>query len=130
MFGAPCRLTCSRLASTQCCPYTAPLSQIPRRSSRMCFTILGTTWTFTCFHLSSRRTGGGQGQRASQSLHDSGRPSQAEEGVVRRPPPSTDPTTSRAALVGPAVSAAPLQPLPPRRPHTEPSRVATLQRLL
>ena len=41
-----------------------------------------------------------------------------------------DPTTSRAALVGPAVAATPLQQVPPWRPHTESSRVATLQRLL
>ena len=50
--------------------------------------------------------------------------------MVCRPPPPTNPTTSRTALVGPAVVAAPLQPLPPRRPRDEPSLVATLQRLL
>ena len=53
-----------------------------------------------------------------------------EKGAVRRPSPSTDPTTSHAAFVGLAVVAIPLQPLPPRRPHAEPSRVATLQRIL
>ena len=48
--------------------------------------------------------------------------------MVRRLAASTDPTTSRPALVGQSASAAPLQPLPPRRPHAEPSRVATLKR--
>ena len=48
--------------------------------------------------------------------------------MVRRPSASTDPTTSRPALVGQSASAAPLQPLPPRRPRVEPSRVATLKR--
>ena len=65
-----------------------------------------------------------------QSLHASGRPPLAGEGVVHRPSPSADPTTSRAALVGPAVATAPLQPVPPRRPRAEPSRVVTLQRIL
>ena len=32
--------------------------------------------------------------------------------MVRRPSTSTDPTTSRAALVGPAVAATPLQQAP------------------
>ena len=49
--------------------------------------------------------------------------------MVRGPSISADSTTSRAALVGPAVVAAPLRPLPPRRSRTKPSRVATLQRL-
>ena len=47
--------------------------------------------------------------------------------MVRRPSASTDPTTSRPALVGQSASAALLQLLPPRRPRSEPSRVATLQ---
>ena len=51
-------------------------------------------------------------------------------GVVRRPSTSTDPTTSGAALMGPVVAAAPLQQVPQRRPRAEPSRLATLQRLL
>ena len=57
-----------------------------------------------------------------------GRTPLAREGVVRRPSSSTDPTTSRPALVGQSASAAPLQPLPHRRPRAEPSRVATLKR--
>ena len=52
----------------------------------------------------------------------------AREGVVRRLTSSTDPTTSRPALVGQSAPAVPLQPLPPRRPRAEPSRVATLKR--
>ena len=80
--------------------------------------------------LSSGRKGGGSSQRDSQSLHDCGRPPLAGEGVVRRPSPSTDPTTSGAPVVGPIVEAAPLQQVPQRRPRAEPSRVATLQHLL
>ena len=79
--------------------------------------------------LSSGRKGGGLSQRDPQSLHDSGRPPLAREGVVRRPSLSTDPTTSGASVVGPVVAAAPLQQVPQRRPHAEPSRVATLQHL-
>ena len=65
-----------------------------------------------------------------KSLHMTGRPPLAGEGVVCRPPPSTDPTTSGASVVGPVAAAAPLQQVPQWRPHAEPSRVATLQRLL
>ena len=43
-----------------------------------------------------------------KSLHDSGCPLLAREGVVRRPSPSTDPTTSGAFVVGPVAVAAPL----------------------
>ena len=57
-----------------------------------------------------------------------GRTPLAREGVVRRLATSTDPTTSSPALVGQSASAAPLQPLPPRRPRVEPSCVATLKR--
>ena len=79
--------------------------------------------------LSSSRKGSGQSQRDPQSRHDPGC-SLARKGVVRRPSSFADPSTSCAALVGPAVEAAPLQLLPPRRPRAEPSRVATLQRIL
>ena len=48
--------------------------------------------------------------------------------MVRRLTASTDPTTSRPALVGQPAPEAPLQPLPPRRPQAEPSLVATLKR--
>ena len=75
--------------------------------------------------LSSRRKGSGQSQRDPQSLHDTGRSSLARKGVVRGPSPTANPTTYRTALVGPAVAAAPLQPLPPRCPCVE-----TLQRIL
>ena len=57
-------------------------------------------------------------------------PPVAREGVVHRPSPSADPTTSGTSMVGPVVAAAPLQQVPQRRPRVEPSRVATLQRLL
>ena len=59
---------------------------------------------------------------------DSGRASLAREGVVRRLAASTDPTTPGSTLLGQAASAAPLQPVPSRRPRAEPSRVATLKR--
>ena len=59
---------------------------------------------------------------------DSGRTPLAREGVVRRLATSTDPITSCPALVGQSALAAPLQPLPPRRPLAEPSHVATLKR--
>ena len=48
--------------------------------------------------------------------------------MVRRLAASTDPTTPGATLLGQAALAAPLQPVPSRRPHAEPSRVATLKR--
>ena len=62
------------------------------------------------------------------SCDDSGRTSLAREGVVRRLAASTDPTTPGSTLLGQAASAAPLQPVPSRRPRAEPSRVATLKR--
>ena len=80
--------------------------------------------------LSAGRKGGGSSQRDSQSLHDSSRSPLAGEGVVRRPSPSTDPTAFGASVVGPVVEAAPLQQVPQRHLRAEPSRVATLQRLL
>ena len=80
--------------------------------------------------LSPGREGCGSSQRNPKSLHDSGQPSLVGKGVVCRPPPTADPTTSGATSVGPAASAAPLQPLPPGRPRAEPSLVATLKRRL
>ena len=62
------------------------------------------------------------------SRDDSGRTSLAREGVVRRLAASTDSTTPGSTLLGQAASAAPLQPVPSRRPRAEPSRVATLKR--
>ena len=64
----------------------------------------------------------------SSRLAMTGRTPLTREGVVRRPVTSTDPTTSRPALVGQSASAARLQPLPPRRTCAEPSRVETLKR--
>ena len=78
--------------------------------------------------LSSGRSGDRLCPRVVACRDDSGRTPLAREGVVRRPSSSTDPTTSRPALVGQPALAAPLQPLPPRRPRAEPSRVATLKR--
>ena len=73
--------------------------------------------------LSSGRSGDSPCPRVVACRDDPGRTPVAREGVVRRLASSTDPTTSRPALVGQPASAAPLQPLPPRRP-----RVATLKR--
>ena len=50
--------------------------------------------------------------------------------MVRRSPPPTDPTTTGPPTVGPAAAATTLQPVPRRHPRLEPSRVATLKRLL
>ena len=62
------------------------------------------------------------------SCDDSGRISLAREGVVRRLAASADPTTPGSSLLGQSASAAPLQPVPSRRPLAEPSLVATLKR--
>ena len=78
--------------------------------------------------LSSGRSGDHQCPRVVVSSDDSGRASLAREGVVRRLAAPTDPTTSSPVLVGQSASAAPLWPLPPRRPRVELSRVATLKR--
>ena len=78
--------------------------------------------------LSSSRPSDRPCPRVVACRDDSGHTPLAREGVVRRPSSSTDPTTSRPALVGQPASAAPLQPLPPRHPRAEPSRVATLKR--
>ena len=78
--------------------------------------------------LSSGRLGDRPCPRVIACRDDSGRTPLDREGVVRRLAASTDPTTSRPALVGQSASAAPLQPLPPRRPRAEPSLVATLKR--
>ena len=78
--------------------------------------------------LSSDRSGDRPCPRVIASSDDSGRTPLAREGVVCRPSASTDPTTSCPALVGQSASAALLQPLPPRCPRSEPSRVATLKR--
>ena len=66
--------------------------------------------------LSSGRSGDRPCLRGVASCDDSGRTPLAREGVVRRLATSTDPTTSRPALVGQSSPAAPLQPLPSRHP--------------
>ena len=78
--------------------------------------------------LCSGRSGDRSRPTVIASRDDSGRPSLAREGVVRRLSASTDPTTPGSSLLGQAASAAPLQPVPSRRPRAEPSRVATLKR--
>ena len=78
--------------------------------------------------LSSGRAGDRPRPRVVACSDDSGRPSLAREGVVRRLAASTDPTTPGAALLGQAASAALLQSVPSRRPRVEPSRVERLKR--
>ena len=58
--------------------------------------------------LSSGRSGNRPCPRVVAGCDDSGRTPLAREGVVRRLTTSTDPTTSRPALVGQSASAAPL----------------------
>ena len=71
--------------------------------------------------LCSGRSGDRSRPAVVASRDDSGRTSLAREGVVRRLAASTDPTTPGSTLLGQAASAAPLQPVPSRRPRTEPS---------
>ena len=78
--------------------------------------------------LCSGRSGDRSRPAVIAGRDDSGRTSLAREGVVRRLAASTDPTTPGSSLLGQAASAAPLQPVPSRRPRAEPSRVATLKR--
>ena len=78
--------------------------------------------------LCSGRSGDRSRPAVIASRDDSGRTSLAREGVVRRLAASADPTTPSSSLLGQAASAAPLQPVPSRRPRAEPSRVATLKR--
>ena len=78
--------------------------------------------------LCSGRSGDRSRPTVIAGRDDSGRTSLAREGVVRRLAASSDPTTPGSSLLGPAASAAPLQPVPSRRPRAEPSRVATLKR--
>ena len=78
--------------------------------------------------LCSGRSGDRSRPTVISSRNDSGRTSLAREGVVRRLAASADPTTPGSTLLGQAASAAPLQPVPSRRPRAEPSRVATLKR--
>ena len=77
--------------------------------------------------LCSGRSGDRSRPAVIASRDDSGRTSLAREGVVRRLAASTDSTTPGSTLLGQAASAAPLQPVPSRRPRAEPSRVATLK---
>ena len=78
--------------------------------------------------LCSGRSGDRSRPTVIAGRDDSGRTSLAREGVVRRLAASADPTTPVSFLLGQAASAAPLQPVPSRRPRAEPSRVATLKR--
>ena len=89
---------------------------------------LGQTGPVRVPSLSPDWSGGHPCPRVIAPRNDSGHTPLAREEVVRRPDASTDPTTSSLALVGQSASAASLQPLPPRRPRAEPSRVATLKR--
>ena len=78
--------------------------------------------------LPSGESGSRPCPRVVASRDDSGRTPLAREGVVGRPSSSADPTASHPPLVGQSASAASLQPLPPRCPRAEPSRVEGLKR--
>ena len=80
--------------------------------------------------LCSGRSGDRSRPTVIASRDDSGRTSLAREGVVRRLAASSDPTTPGSTLLGQAASAAPLQPVPSRRPRAEPSRVGDSQATL
>ena len=124
MFGVLRRWTCLRCTSTRSFPCTALSSRIPKPSSRMRSYIRGTGWTCMLF-LPFPWSGGlrlkSETPNLSMTLVATLLP---EKGWF------ADPTTSGATPVGPAASAAPLQPLPPGRPRAEPSHMATLKRLL
>ena len=111
---------------------TAPvLLTCPRSPGRLrgcVLSSLGRPGSVRVPSLSSGRSGDHPCPRDVAGCDDSSRTPLAREGVVRTPPSSTDPTTSRPTLVGQSTSVAPLQPLPPRRPRAEPSRGATLKR--
>ena len=107
--------TCSRRVTTRASPVLFPCPGSPGGLRGCVPSFLGQPGPVRVSTLSSGRKGGGLSRRDPQSLHDSGRPPLPREGVVRRPP-STDPTTSGASVVGPVVVAAPLQQVPQRHP--------------
>ena len=74
--------------------------------------------------------GSGSGQRDPRSLDDSSSAPRARERVVRGPPTPPNPTSTSTTAVGSTATPTPLPQVPRRRPHPEPSRVASLQRLL
>ena len=78
--------------------------------------------------LSSGRSGDRPRPRVVTGSDDSGRTSLAREGVVHRLTASSDPAIPGSALLGQTAWATPLQSVPSRRPHAEPSRVETLKR--
>ena len=127
--GAIRRSTCSRLASTWKLPLYCSLGPGSTGRLRGCVSSsLGRPGSLRVPSLCSGRSGGRSRPAVVASRDDSGRTSLAREGVVRRLAASTDPTTPGSTLLGQAASAAPLQPVPSRRPRAEPSRVATLKR--
>ena len=76
------------------------------------------------------REGSGAGQRDPKSLDDPRRTPLAREGMVCGPTPSPNPTSTSTAAVGLTAKSTPLPQVPRRCPCSEPSRVASLQRLL
>ena len=109
VFGAPRHLTCSRLASTWSCPCTAPSSWISKRSSRMRFVILGTTWMCTRFHPFLSLVGWWPGW---ERLPISPRHWSSLSGQRRAISSFCWPNHLLRCLGGPAVMATLLQPLP------------------
>ena len=103
-------------------PLYCSLVPDPQPSSRTRFDILGTTWLCTRSLPFLWSVGWSPVSESRLWSHPAG---QRRSGSQTS---STDPTTSRPALVGQSASAAALQLLPPSRPCAEPSRVATLKR--
>ena len=89
------------------------------RAGRVCFS-----------SLSPGREGRGSSQRDPKSLHDSGRPSLAGEGVVCGPPPPADPITLVLPWWDWLLQPPHFNPFHQFHPRAEPSRVATLKHLL
>ena len=76
------------------------------------------------------REGSGSGQRDPGSLNDPSRAPLAREGVVRGPTPSPNPAATSTPAVASTATPIPLPQVPRRHPRPEPSRVASLKRLL
>ena len=110
------------------CPCIARLSGSTGRLRGCVSSSLGRPGSLRVPSLCAGRSGDRSRPAVIASRDDSGRTSLAREGVVRRLAASTDSTTPGSTLLGQAASAAPLQPVPSRRPRAEPSRVATLKR--
>ena len=126
--GAIRRSTCSRLASTRSCPILLACPGSTGRLRGCVSSSLGRPGSLRVPSLCSGRSGDRSRPAVFAGRDDSGRTSLPEKEWFAGLAASTDPTTPGSSLLGQAASAAPLQPVPSRRPRAEPSRVATLKR--